>query len=320
MIIVQNLSKFFQQTAAVKNVSFEVEQGETLVLLGTSGSGKTTTLRMINRLIEPSSGEVFINGQNALALPAEMLRRSIGYVLQNNGLFPHYTVAENISIVPKLLGWEKNTIEARVRELLVELHLDPKDYSNRYPRELSGGQQQRVGLARALAANPPILLMDEPFGALDPVTRSSIRMEFLRLDELKRKTIVMVTHDIEEAFALGDKICLMDGGSIKQIGTPAELLFNPEGDFSRDFFGSERAVLEMKSLRITNIWPYLESAEPDLLKSSGQADKDETLWMVLQRLSAGGPQRLLVRKDNEAKTISLEIIFRSLKQLKGILA
>lgn len=320
MIVVQNLSKFFQQTAAVNDVSFVVEQGETLVLLGTSGSGKTTTLRMINRLIEPSSGEVFINGQNALALPAEVLRRSIGYVLQNNGLFPHYTVAENISIVPKLLGWEQSTIQARLRELLLKLHLDPKDYLNRYPRELSGGQQQRVGLARALAANPPILLMDEPFGALDPVTRSSIRKEFLGLDELKRKTIVMVTHDIEEAFELGDKICLMDGGRIKQIGTPAELLFNPAGDFSRNFFGSERSVLEMKALRITNIWPYLEGAEPGLLKSSGQADKDETLWMVLQRLSAGGPQTLLVRKDSEEKMISLEIIFRSLKQLKGFLA
>ena len=320
MIVVKNLSKYFGQTAAVKDISFEVEQGETLVLLGTSGSGKTTTLRMINRLIEPSSGEVFINGQNALGVPPEMLRRSIGYVLQNNGLFPHYTVAENISIVPKLLGWEKPAIQARVRELLLKLELDPRNYANRYPRELSGGQQQRVGLARALAANPPILLMDEPFGALDPVTRSSIRKEFIGLDELNRKTIVMVTHDIEEAFELGDKICLMDRGSIKQIGTPSELLFNPEGDFSRNFFGTDRAVLEMKVLKVTNIWSFLEDAEPELARLSGHVDDKETLWTVLQRLSAGGPQTLLVTKDNEVKTITLEIIFRSLKQLKGILA
>uniref|UniRef100_UPI00261330F6 ATP-binding cassette domain-containing protein n=1 Tax=uncultured Mucilaginibacter sp. TaxID=797541 RepID=UPI00261330F6 len=213
MIVAEHLRKDFGKTAAVDDISFEVKEGETLVLLGTSGCGKTTTLKMINRLTEPSGGRISVNGKDVLDQNPDQLRRGIGYVLQNNGLFPHYSVAENMAIVPKLLKWDQQKIAQRTQTLLEKLHL-PEKYLNLYPNELSGGQQQRIGLARALMADPPVLLMDEAFGALDPITRSAIRKEFKQLDEFKRKTIVMVTHDVQEAFEMADRICLMDAGKI----------------------------------------------------------------------------------------------------------
>lgn len=249
MIEVQQISKYFGAVTAVKNVSFKVEDGETLIILGTSGCGKTTTLRMINRLIEPSAGRISINGALINSVPPEILRRNIGYVLQNTGLFPHYTVAENMAIVPKLLKWPLPRIQSRTRELIYKLHL-AEEHLLLYPNQLSGGQQQRVGLARALMADPPVLLMDEPFGALDPITRTNIRQEFLNLDELKRKTILMVTHDVQEAFALGDQICLMNKGQIEQIGTPEELLFQPQTEFVKSFLSEQRLTLELKALKI----------------------------------------------------------------------
>jgi osmoprotectant transport system ATP-binding protein len=315
MIVARNLTKYFEQSAAVKDVSFQVERGETLVLLGTSGSGKTTTLRMINRLIEPSAGEIFIDGKSAFEQPAEVLRRSIGYVLQNNGLFPHYTVAQNIAVVPQLLGWDKELIRNRTVELLRKLHLEPDEYFHRFPRELSGGQQQRVGLARALASDPPILLMDEPFGALDPITRKSIRMEFLGLEELKRKTIVLVTHDIEEAFELGDKICLMDSGKIVQIGSPAELLFNPANDFTRNFLGSDRLLLEMKTTRIRDIWNSLGGDAKQQGGDQQRVGTDKSLWVVMQHLMMQRHVPLVAVEDNEEKIVTLEAVINALKQL-----
>jgi osmoprotectant transport system ATP-binding protein len=209
MIEAKNISKKFKQQTAVDAISFTVKESENFVLLGTSGCGKTTTLKMINRLIEPTSGEIFINKRNIRNENAETLRRSIGYALQNTGLFPHYTVAENIAVVPKLFKWSKEKIQSRVDELMSKLHLS-KEYHDAYPAELSGGQQQRVGLARALAADAAILLMDEPFGALDPITRTHVRNDFKNLEEFKKKTIVLVTHDVQEAFELADRICLMD--------------------------------------------------------------------------------------------------------------
>jgi osmoprotectant transport system ATP-binding protein len=241
MIIAEKISKHFNGVIAVNNISFEVRTGETLVLLGTSGCGKTTTLRMINRLTEPTSGSISINGESVLSVKPEILRRSIGYVLQGNGLFPHYTVEDNIGMVPRLLKWEKEKILERTKELLDKFQLPYNRYAKAYPGELSGGQQQRVGLARALAADPPVLLMDEPFGALDPVTRSDVRREFKELDELKKKTIVMVTHDVQEALELGDRICLMDKGSIMQIGTKDDLMLGPANDFVEKFFSHYRA-------------------------------------------------------------------------------
>ncbi|WP_454804322.1 ABC transporter ATP-binding protein [Mucilaginibacter phyllosphaerae] len=256
MIKVEHLVKTFGTTKAVDDISFEVNAGETLALLGTSGCGKTTTLKVLNRLIEPDSGTISINGKNIQQQSPEALRRGIGYVLQNNGLFPHYTVAENIAIVPALLKWDKAKTDKRVNELLEKLHLS-KDYFNAYPNQLSGGQQQRIGLARALAADPPLLLMDEPFGALDNVTRTKIHHEFKDLDELKRKTIIIVTHDVQEAFELADRIALMDKGKIVQIGSPADLLFNPANDFVKDFLKEQHLQLELKTIKLIDVWEYL---------------------------------------------------------------
>lgn len=244
MIEVRHITKRFGTHLAVDNISFTIGDGENAVFLGTSGCGKTTLLKMINRLIEPDSGEISIGGRPVNAKRPEQLRREIGYVFQNNGLFPHYTIGENIGIVPRLLGWDKAKIAARTTQLMEKLHLPPDQYRDAYPHELSGGQQQRVGIARALAANPPVLLMDEPFGALDPITRASVRKDFKELDELRSTTIVLVTHDVQEAFELADRIFLMDKGTIVQQGTPDQLLFEPGGEYAREFFEEQRFQLE----------------------------------------------------------------------------
>jgi len=281
MIKAENLVRKFGSSIAVNGISFEVAEGENLILLGTSGCGKTTTLRMINRLIEPDSGTVFINGTDIRTQQPETLRRGIGYVLQNHGLFPHYTVAENIAIVPRLLKWENSAINKRADELFQKLNLDPA-LNEQYPSALSGGQQQRVGLARSLMVNPPVLLMDEPFGALDNLTRISIRKEFKVLDELVKKTIVMVTHDVQEAFEMADRICLMDKGEIKQIGTPEELLFHPANDFVLEFFNEQRLQLELKTVLLKDLLPESSVAQnvtvwekmDALLHPGNEADED----------------------------------------------
>ena len=244
MIDVRNITKTFGPHKAVDQVSFSVKEGETAVFLGTSGCGKTTLLKMINRLLEPDSGEISIAGQPVQEQRPEELRKKIGYVFQNNGLFPHYTIEENIGIVPRLLGWGKQKIAARASQLMEKLRLPAELYRDALPNELSGGQQQRVGIARALAAYPPVLLMDEPFGALDPITRANVRRDFKELDELKSTTIVLVTHDVQEAFELADRIFLMDKGTIIQEGTPDQLLFEPAGQYARDFFEEQRFQLE----------------------------------------------------------------------------
>jgi osmoprotectant transport system ATP-binding protein len=254
VIQVTNLHKSFGPQAVVRDVSFAVGAGETLVLLGPSGCGKTTLLKLLNRLIEPDGGTVEINGQDVRDQRPETLRRGIGYVIQQVGLLPHYTVAENIAVVPKLLGHAPAAIAARTTALLTRLHLPPERYARQFPQQLSGGQQQRVGLARALAANPPIILMDEPFGALDPITRASIRREFRELEELKNKTVVLVTHDVTEAFELADRIMLLDAGQIQQLGTPRELLFRPANDFVRSFFAAERLALQLRTLTLGDVF------------------------------------------------------------------
>lgn len=315
MIKVEHLVKTFGTTNAVDDISFEVIEGETLVLLGTSGCGKTTMLKMLNRLIEPDSGSIFIDGKNILEQPPETLRRGIGYVLQNNGLFPHYTVAENIAIVPNLLKWDKAKTQQRTTKLLDKLHLS-KDYLNVYANELSGGQQQRIGLARALVADPPVLLMDEPFGALDNVTRSKIHGEFKALDELKRKTVIMVTHDVQEAFELADRIALMDKGKIVQIGTPAELLFSPVNDFVSSFLQEQRLQLEFKAIKLTDLWEQLAGSSRKINTSLFSADAD--VWEVLEHFKfyKGENLNILNQQNKETKTITFEQLMAAYSQYK----
>lgn len=239
IIQVKDLSKSYNGQPAVRKVSFDVGEGETLCLIGTSGCGKTTLLKMLNRLIEPTEGAVFIEGKNILEQDVIRLRRRIGYVMQRGGLFPHMTVAKNIGLIPRLEKWEPARIEALVNDLLTLVNLTPPDqFKHRYPLELSGGQQQRVSVARALAVSPPIILMDEPFGALDPVTRAQLQNEFIRLKRELKKTIIFVTHDLNEAFKLGDRIAIMDKGVIVQIGTPEEIKSKPASSFVETFLRS----------------------------------------------------------------------------------
>jgi osmoprotectant transport system ATP-binding protein len=228
MIALQRVSKVYDPTnpPAVNDVSLSVRRGEFVVLLGESGCGKTTTLKMINRLIEPSDGQIIVDGSDVSTMDPVELRRGIGYVFQGIGLFPHFSVAENVAVVPRLLRWDKGRTSSRVDELLHLVGLPPDDFRKRMPNELSGGQKQRVGVARALAANPPIMLMDEPFGALDPLTRDTLQTEFKRLQRLLGLTVVMVTHDMTEALLMGDRIIVMQNGRIISSGTPHELLTN----------------------------------------------------------------------------------------------
>jgi len=315
MIKVDKVSKHFEGVKAVDGVSFEVEDQGNLILLGTSGCGKTTTLKMINRLIEPTSGAIYIDGKNILEQQPETLRRGIGYVLQNNGLFPHYTVAQNIAVVPNLLKWDKQKTEKRTAELMEKLHLDAS-YLNIYPNELSGGQQQRIGLARALVSDPPVLLMDEPFGALDNVTRSKIHAEFKALDELKRKTIIMVTHDVQEAFELGDRICLMDQGKIVQSGTPAQLLFNPVNDFVKDFLKHQRLQLEFKAIKLIDLWELLSEPHKETNASSFTAGTN--LWEALESFKFNDGETVNISKDqNQVKTVSFEQLMTAFYQYKN---
>jgi len=312
MIKVEHLSKHFGKVKAVDGISFDVNEHENLVLLGTSGCGKTTTLKMLNRLIEPTHGKIFINNKNILEQQPEILRRGIGYVLQNNGLFPHYTVGENIAIVPQLLKWDKKQTQHRVSELLEKLHLS-KDYLNVYPNELSGGQQQRVGLARALVADPPVLLMDEPFGALDNVTKAKIHAEFKALDELKKKTIIMVTHDVQEAFELGDRICLMDAGKIVQQGTPAELLFKAKNKFVEDFLKEQRLQLEFKAITPP---PPPEGGTFELHGAVLPADM--SLWWMIEQLKFTKAESITILDHQHKKVgqLSFEDLMSAFYQYK----
>jgi osmoprotectant transport system ATP-binding protein len=314
MIEARNISKKFKQQPAVNAISFTVNESENFVLLGTSGCGKTTTLKMINRLIEPTTGEIFINQKNIRDENAETLRRSIGYALQNTGLFPHYTVAENIAVVPKLFKWSKEKVQSRVEELMSKLHLS-KEYYDVYPGELSGGQQQRVGLARALAADAAILLMDEPFGALDPITRTRVRNDFKNLEEFKKKTIVLVTHDVQEAFELADRICLMDKGKIVQVGTPATLLFKPANEFVRQFFDEQRLQLEYKSVTLKMLWNSLSDVGT-ADSSTKEIAANKNVWQALELFSLNNADALIVHDDSTAKKINYASLMKAFNDYK----
>jgi osmoprotectant transport system ATP-binding protein len=237
---------------AVDRLTIDVPEGELVVLVGPSGCGKTTVLRMINRLIDPSDGTIYLDRQDVTTVDAVQHRRRIGYVIQQVGLFPHLTIAQNVGTVPRLMGWSRPQIRARSDELLALVGLDPAEYRDRYPSQLSGGEQQRIGVARALAADPPVLLMDEPFGAIDPITRARLQDEFLALQHRLRKTVLFVTHDIEEAVKLGDRIAILGiGGNLEQYGAPADVLGAPASDFVASFVGGDRALKRLKVTRIS---------------------------------------------------------------------
>ena len=263
MIKLENLTKAFETPAgtvvAADRISMEVAQGEICVLLGPSGCGKTTTLKMVNRLIEPTSGKIYIDGKDTDKYDPVELRRTIGYVIQQIGLFPNMTVEENICVVPKLLGWDLNKARARASELLATINLDPALFLERYPKELSGGQQQRVGVARALAADPPVLLMDEPFGAIDPINREVIQDEFLKMHRRLRKTVMFVSHDIDEAVKMADKVAIFRAGKLEQFDSPDNLLAHPANSFIADFVGHDRTL---KRLRLVKVRDAVQSTSP----------------------------------------------------------
>lgn len=240
MVKFKAVSKDYNGHIAVKNLNLEVEEGELVVLIGPSGCGKTTTVKMVNRLVEPTEGDILVNGKNVRDVDPVALRRQIGYVIQQIGLFPHMTVEENITVVPRLLEWPATKSRARAHELLEMAGMDPDVYANRYPNELSGGQQQRIGVLRALAADPPLILMDEPFGALDPISREALQDELKNLQKRLRKTIIFVTHDIDEALKLADRVVVMKEGQVIQVATPEDLLRKPADDFVASFVGKNR--------------------------------------------------------------------------------
>ena len=303
MIQLEDLSKTYpgQSEPAVDSVNMSIREGEIVVLVGPSGCGKTTTMKMINRLIEPTSGRIVLGGEDVTKLDADTLRRRIGYVIQQIGLFPHMTIASNIALVPRLVGWDTARIQERVDELLTTVGMDPGAFRDRYPKELSGGQRQRVGVARAMGADPDVMLMDEPFGAIDPITRERLQNEFLRIQSEIRKTIVFVTHDIDEAIKMGDRIAILrDQSRIAQFASPEEILTAPADDFVSDFIGSGASLKRLNLTRIRDISLHTDAPtvrESDDLGTARRvlADSDWTALLVLD--DEDRPQRWLRPTD-----------------------
>ncbi|MEK3708674.1 choline ABC transporter ATP-binding protein OpuBA [Bacillus sp. FSL K6-1005] len=302
MLTLQNVSKTYKGgKKAVNSVNLEIEKGEFICFIGPSGCGKTTTMKMINRLIEPSAGQIFIDGENIMEQDPVELRRKIGYVIQQIGLFPHMTIQQNISLVPKLLKWPEQQRKERARELLKLVDMGP-DYLDRYPHELSGGQQQRIGVLRALAAEPPLILMDEPFGALDPITRDSLQEEFKKLQKTLHKTIVFVTHDMDEAIKLADRIVILKGGEIVQVGAPDDILRNPANEFVEEFIGKERLIQSSS--------PDVEGVDQMMSTHPVTISPDKTLSEAIQLMRQERVDSLLVVDDSHVLLgyVDVEII------------
>ena len=296
MINLQGLTKRYpgQDRNAVDSLDLEIRAGEIVVLVGPSGCGKTTTMKMINRIIEPSGGRIMLDGEDVTQVNPDKLRRRIGYVIQQIGLFPHMTIGENIATVPRLLGWDKARTAKRVDELLTMVSLDPAEYRDRYPKQLSGGQQQRIGVARALGADPDVLLMDEPFGAIDPITRDRLQNELLRMQAEMRKTIVFVTHDIDEAIKLGDRIAILQEGSrIAQYDTPEQILTAPANEFVKNFIGRGASLKRLGLTRVSDIalreWPTVAAGASAETALEQLRDVAEGALLVLD--AAGRPIR-----------------------------
>ncbi len=286
MIRLEKVTKIFggNGAPAVDNVSLEVPEGEICVLLGPSGCGKTTTMKMVNRLIEPTSGTIFINGRNNADADPVQLRRTIGYVIQQIGLFPNKTVEENICLVPDMLGWDRRSSRARAAELMEMVALDPSVFLKRFPKELSGGQQQRIGVLRAIAADPPVLLMDEPFGAIDPINRAIIQDEFLKMQAQIKKTILFVSHDIDEAVKMADRIAIFNAGRLVQYDTPDNILAHPANNFVADFVGSDRTLKRLGLIRVADA----------MMKDPPRVRADDTLKKAATLMEKHGHHAIVV--------------------------
>lgn len=282
-IVFKNVVKQYPHTStpAVDNVSLEIAEGEFIVFLGPSGCGKTTLLKMVNKLYDTTSGAIEIDGVDIRQAQPEQLRRGIGYVIQQNGLFPHMTIEANIAVVPKLLGWEDGRIDKRIDELLEMVHLDPKTFRKRRPSQLSGGQQQRVGLARAMAADPKVMLMDEPFGAIDAITRASLQEELHRIQRRLKKTILFVTHDVDEALRLADRIIIMQAGKVVQFAEPYDILTRPANDFVRQLIGERDVYRKMAFLTVEDVF---ERAAAESAASGDGVSPEEDLKSVFNRM------------------------------------
>ena len=291
MIKIEEVIKKYpgMERPAVDKLYLNIEEGEICTFVGPSGCGKTTTLKMINRIIEPSGGKIYVNGENVIDQDPNELRKKIGYVIQKTGLFPHYSVFDNIAIVPRLLGWEEDRVEKRVVELLKLMNLDPDENRDKFPKALSGGQSQRVGVARAMAADPPVMLMDEPFGAVDPITRNQLQNEFLKLQKKVKKTICFVTHDIDEAIKMGDKIAIMDEGKLVQFDTPENILFAPKNAFVQEFVGSDRSLKVLNLLRVTTV----------MRKNIKRVKDDVEIEEIKKHFRNPDTNRLLIHNDQQ---------------------
>lgn len=292
---------------AVNGCSCEVEVGQLVVILGPSGCGKTTLLKMVNRLYEPTSGKIYLNGTEIRQLKVTKLRQQIGYVIQQSGLFPHMTVAQNVAVVPKLLGWERGRTQSRIDELLTLVKLPPEEYRDRYPSQLSGGQQQRIGLARALAGDPSVMLMDEPFGAIDAITRTSLQDEILRLQRQLQKTILFVSHDVEEALRLADRILILEKGQIVQYDTPFNILTRPVNQFVHDLVGADDMVRQLSLLRVETAMKNVDRDHQ--LNGEPTIARHDNLRQALSLLLRTGAPKLTVLDDGAAVgTLTLEHI------------
>jgi osmoprotectant transport system ATP-binding protein len=312
----RNVSKLYdgQREPAIEDLSLKVAAGEVCVLVGPSGSGKTTAMRLINRMVSLSSGEIRLGGRSVMDRDLRDLRREIGYVIQQIGLFPHQTVAQNIATVPRLLGWPKDRIAVRVQELLKLIGLDPEQMGPRYPAQLSGGQRQRVGVARALAADPPLMLMDEPFGAIDPINRSHLQDEFLALQARVKKTVVFVTHDIDEAIKMGDRIAILrEGGKLAQYDTPQEILIHPADDFVARFVGADRAIKRLSLISLSELKLLEPNGQPvGEQKLSAESSVRDALAMLL---TAEGRALAVFDAEGDVRgLVTLELVERLLSK------